>query len=107
MKTRFCVAIAFLLVMVNLAFVLTLLFGAAASTSAQGAGPLQPVVGYSIKNDVSPELSSIPPIPPEGTPEGKPTEREIPLQPLSKASDTPAALNQAPDPVVQDRPGTR
>ncbi len=51
MKTRFFVAISFLLGMASLAFVLTLLFGAAAATSAQGDGPLRPVVGYSIKND--------------------------------------------------------
>jgi len=62
----------------------------------------QPEVSRSTRNDVSPELRSIPPKPPSG--EGV---REVPIMPLPrKFQDIQDSGDQAIDPVVQDWDGT-
>jgi hypothetical protein len=58
---------------------------------------LKPVIGYSLKNDISPPLTQIKPIPPAYSPDI----REIPMKPI------PRPLPQTPetpsiDPVLQD-----
>ena len=103
MKTRSFAAIAFLLGIGSLAFVLMLLLGQAPRTAAQGA--LQVVVGNSIQNDTSPELGAIP-LPTLGRKPGdKQAERAIPLLTLDKASGAKANPAASLDPIVQSQAG--
>jgi len=81
----------------------SLLFVQSASsekTPTQASGSLTPEVIYSLKNDLSPPLRDMTPIPP---PEGPIPETEVPMYPLpGKTGDRP---QDKPDPVVQGRFG--
>ena len=62
-------------------------------------GPFVPMVSRSIKNDESPPLSSMVPLPP---PSAESANREIPLRPLPKGQ---RKSEQPPDSVVQGKMG--
>ncbi len=96
MKSRFLAVLAALFGIGGVALVLTLLLSLALPTSAQAPGPLQVVVGHSIRNDTSPPLSAIRPAP---LPQ-KLEPREIPRQPLPKAGRSKGSPEPAPGEVV-------
>ena len=100
MKSRFFTVFAVFIS--SLVLLLVLLPNQATPTAAQGPSPLQVVVSYDIKHDVSPPLIAIKPIPPLK----EPMLREIPLQPLSKTrNESKASTKEHIDPVLQNQPG--
>ncbi len=71
------------------------------AASTQGPGTLEPVVGYSLKNDVSPALADMPPIPPDV---GE-TTRQVPMLSLPRGLKGISAPVAERDPVLQEQPG--